>query len=469
LPAGDVDAAFGATWRRDRINDTPGAITLANNAWGASGAGITKGKSETLEYFGEADIPILADEPFVKYFNLRLSGRWTEVSTVDDSGTETYKVGANWQVNDWLRFRGTYGTSFRAPALFELFLADQTSFLAQRNIDPCINWQANLDNDVISQQLADNCAADGIPGNYGGGTITATVITGGGLGLLKPETSVAKSIGTILTLDKILKPDTTKISIALDYFEIEVVGEVAQLGAGNIVSGCYNSDSFPTDPLCSLFTRNPPPPTVDALSIAEVRDSFININSQKNRGIDLTTLVRQELPNEWGDLSILAQMSWQFQDTFALFAGTEQDSNGEDGEPTWVGNFNIEWQKGEWSVFWGIDAVQHTSDIGDFIAANDTTCAPAPTPTNPNPTSPIFGTRVCRDLIAESKVYHSLSITREIEDWKITVGIANLFDEEPPRVSTNNLGEISTVGQAPFTSNYDFVGRRGFLSVTKKF
>jgi iron complex outermembrane receptor protein len=48
------------------------------------------------------------------------------------------------------------------------------------------------------------------------------------------------------------------------------------------------------------------------------------------------------------------------------------------------------------------------------------------------------------------------------------VGVANLFDEEPPRVSTNNLGEISTIGQAPFTSNYDFIGRRGFLSISKK-
>mgnify|MGYP006197698501 CR=1 FL=1 len=36
----------------------------------------------------------------------------------------TYKAGFNWQTTDWLRFRGTYGTSYRAPALFEQFLAD---------------------------------------------------------------------------------------------------------------------------------------------------------------------------------------------------------------------------------------------------------------------------------------------------------------------------------------------------------
>ena len=36
------------------------------------------------------------------------------------------KVGLDYVPVDWLSFRGTYGTSFRAPALFELYLADQT-------------------------------------------------------------------------------------------------------------------------------------------------------------------------------------------------------------------------------------------------------------------------------------------------------------------------------------------------------
>ena len=34
-----------------------------------------------------------------------------------NKGNWTYKLGGNWAVTNWLRFRGTYGTSFRAPAL----------------------------------------------------------------------------------------------------------------------------------------------------------------------------------------------------------------------------------------------------------------------------------------------------------------------------------------------------------------
>ena len=453
--AGPIDAAIGATWRNDEINDTPGAVTLANNSWGLSGAGITKGEATTKEFFGEVDIPLLTDVPFAKAFNLRASGRYTEVDTVGD-GDETYKIGANWQVNDWLRFRGTYGTSFRAPHLFELFLADQTSFLSQRAIDPCIQWGLALANGSISQQFADNCAADGVPPNYLGGAITATIVTGGGLGVLKPETSVAKSVSVVLTPKEFL-PEGTNLSIAVDYFEIEVEGEIAQLGAGNIVAGCYDSDFFPNDPLCQLFTRGT---QQDPFMITEVRDSFININNQANRGIDVTVEARQELPDSWGDLRFLSQMTWQFEDTVALFEGTETSVNGEDGEPIWVGNFSLEWTMGEWSMYWYVNAIQHTSDIQDFIDENGTTC----------PGNVIFDQPTCRDLIAESRIYHSLSVTKEFgEDLRLTVGLKNVFDETPPLVSGANLAEITTIGRSPFTSNYDYYGRTAFISVSKKF
>ncbi|MFN5903630.1 MAG: TonB-dependent receptor domain-containing protein, partial [Novosphingobium sp.] len=148
--------------------------------------------------------------------------------TDEDNGNWTYKVGLNWTVTDWLRFRGSYGTSYRAPALFEQFLADETSFLPQNRIDPCVNWTSNLAAGRISQRIANNCAADGIPGNYAGGGISATVVSSGGLGILEAETSKALVIGTILTPKLSFLPDTD-ISLAVDFFDIKVAGEISQL------------------------------------------------------------------------------------------------------------------------------------------------------------------------------------------------------------------------------------------------
>src|SRR5690606_5686128 len=143
---------------------------------------------------------------------------------------------------------------------------DQTSFVSQRAVDPCIRWGEALAAGNISQRIADNCQAEGLAPDFAGGTITATVITGGGLGVLEAETSTSRTAGIIWT------PAFADLSLSVDYFDIEVKDEVDQLGAGRIVFECYNSDFYPNDPLCNLFERDPLIGGID-----NIRDSFINI------------------------------------------------------------------------------------------------------------------------------------------------------------------------------------------------
>ena len=83
----------------------------------------------------------------------------------------------NWALTDSFRARSTFGTSFRAPALYELYLANQTSSISARAADPCINWATNLAAGNISQRTADNCAADGIPPDHIA-TVGPTILTG---------------------------------------------------------------------------------------------------------------------------------------------------------------------------------------------------------------------------------------------------------------------------------------------------
>lgn len=477
LPAGDVGIALGVAYRTDKINDRPGHITYAydpslglgandpdaytNNAWGFTGAGVTAGRSVTKEAFGEIEIPLLHDIPLIQRLTLSGAARVTNVKatrksdgfSAKDNNNWTYKGSVNWEVTDWLRLRATYGTSYRAPALFEQFLADQTSFLAQRVVDPCIRWGTNLAAGTISQRVADNCAADGIPAAYTGGSTTATIITGGGIGVLKPETSTSKTASIILTPN--FGADTT-VSLVVDYFDINVKGEIAKLGAGSIVRGCYDSEFFPTDPLCDLFVRGQ---TAAPLSIDTVRDSFLNVNSQRNKGLDFTGRFRQRLGG-WGTLSLVAQATHQIKDTVALFAGTETSDNGEDGEPKWVGDFKANLEVGSWNFFYGLDFVGSTSDEADYIDANDELCQ----------NSVVYG-RYCVDLKAEKRFYHSASISKTFADdrFSITAGITNFTNTKPPRVSGLNGGEISTLGHGVFASQYDLIGRRAFVNVSAKF
>jgi iron complex outermembrane receptor protein len=434
LPAGPVGAAFGAAYRRDEINDTPGPITMAGNIWGSSTAGITAGKDKTQEIYGELSVPIFRDLPLAQKVDLSLSGRYTDVDSYGSD--ETYKVGLNWQLISSLRLRATKGTSFRAPALFELYKNAETSFASQRAIDPCIRWQSNLTAGNISQRVADNCAADGIPPAYTGAGATATITSGGGAGTLEAETSDAVTYGVIWT------PSFADLNVAVDYFDIEVNNEITQLGPNRIISGCYRSTTFPTDKLCSLFQRGP------SHLITTVTDNYLNIASQKNRGIDLTINYAHDLP--WDSkLSVELQSTWQLEDTTALFADDVKDTNGFVGDPDWTGQLNFMVEKGDWTGFWRVDMIGKASD--------------AETEADHNAAGTTF-----YKIHTEFTAYHSLSVQKEFDSWTLLGGVANLFGEDPPQV-TLSQGNYSTVGRSVLASQYDYVGRRLFVRMTAKF
>lgn len=465
LPAGSVDLAFGVTARRDRINDTPGEITRAGNAWGTSTSGITAGESVTTEAFGEVRIPVLADRPFFEDLSFTGGARWTNVkstrasdgASASDNGNWTYKLGVNWAVNDWVRFRGSYGTSFRAPALFELFLADETSFPSQRTIDPCINYAANLELGAITQRIADNCAAAGIPPNHSGAGVSATAVAQGGLGQVESETSRAFVVGGVLTPSFGFLPDT-RIQLAVDYFDIKVDGEITQLGARNIVFGCYDSEDFPNDPLCSLFTRGQ---AANANNINEVFDQFVNIATQRNTGVDLAFNARHDLGRA-GTVSLTADMTWQIKDNSRLLPTSPLESdNGEAGSPQWVGDFRLNWENRDGlSLFYGVNVIGGTSNVDEFLEDNNS---------DPCIDSTLRG-RYCPDLTTSATFYHNASVTKDINDrFAITLGLSNIFNTRPPRVSVLNGGQISTLGPVVVASQYPFVGRRAFINVSSKF
>jgi outer membrane receptor protein involved in Fe transport len=447
MPAGAVATAIGFQYRDDEIKDVPGDITLAGNGWGTTSAGITAGSDTTKAFFAEIDMPLLEGKTGAKYLALNLSGRYTDV---DSYGSDTtYKVGINWQITDSIRFRASQGTSFRTPALYELYLADQTSFVGQRNIDPCIQWGDNLETGTISQRVADNCAAtttdiypNGLPSDFTGGTITATVITGGGLGVLEAETSESKTAGIVW------QPEFANLSVSLDYFDIQVDNQVDQLGGGGIVGGCYNSEFWPSDPLCDLFDRSGLNAGID-----NVRDSFINVATQTNSGWDFA--LKYITPLWGGNLSLDTQFTFQDEASTALFEDTVRDNNGEFGEPEWVGRLWTNYDHGLWSYYWGIDFIGDVSNVRDF-GGNTTTYR---------------GETVRVVLDSDWVMYNSFSITRNFtqKGVRATFGVRNAFDEEPPQVTTLGLGQLSTEGTSAFYSQYDYLGRRFFLSLSWDF
>ncbi len=332
--------------------------------------------------------------------------------------------------------RASRGTSFRSPALFELFLADQTSFGSQRN-DPCRQWQNELDNQRITQRIADNCAADGIPGDHTA-FISSEIFQRGQFGNLEAETSVAETIGLVWT------PDFADIGIALDYFNIQIDDEVTLLGESAILNGCYSSEFFPDEPLCSLFDRDPTDQRVDA-----VRDYFLNIATQVNKGYDLSINYSTEF--DFGKLRLETRHTYQTEDSTQLFPGFIRDTNGEFGDPKLTASLKAALTVDDWTYNWTINYLGSVSnaerDLGSTVTYRGETY-----------------NVVNYD---DATYYHAFSVNKQFDDLGLVFGIANLTDEEPPQVSRGT--SVSRIGNSAFYSQYDWRGRRAFVNLSYTF
>lgn len=450
--AGTAAMAIGFHYREDEITDTPGPIISAGNAWQFGTGGVSTGKSDTSAVFAEIDIPLIAGKSGIEALDFNASVRYTDVSASDgpikyDADDTTYKVGLNWSITESFRARSTFGTSFRTPALFELFLSNESSFLSARAADPCINWGTST---TISATTAANCAADGVPADHVA-SVGPEVLTGGGADVLTPETSEAFTFGFVW------QPEFADLSVSIDYFDILVEDEIDKIGGAQIVAGCYSSQFYPDEPLCDQFDRDlPTAPLPNA--ILEIRDSFINVAKQQARGVDIAAAFSQELG--WGTLSLNTQWTMSLEDTVALFDNTEEDLSGLAGHPDAVGNFNATLNRGEWSVTWGLNYVGETDNTARFIEAEGQSTV-------------VDSLGIVRDtkLKAESVIYHSLSASYAWDNGLTALlGMANVTDEKPPRMTSwRTSNEVDVVGQSAFYSQYDWLGRRVFLNVKMEF
>ncbi len=453
LPTGAVAGAFGFQVRKERINDKPGTQAATRNMALYSSAGQTKGSDSVKEVFGEIDMPLVRDARFMERLDLNLSGRYSDYDSYGSNAT--WKVGVNWRVFPSVTLRYTHGTSFRAPSLYELYLGNQIGYSAQNAVDPCYD----LANSTTATQLTrTNCASQGIPVDYNAlGGSSATIYSVGGVGNLKAETAQANTFGVVWS------PSFADLNVAVDYFTINVDDQVRQFGAANILKQCYNSADFATNPFCSLFTRD-----ATRHYVLTVQNSYVNVANQVNRGIDLTTRYGQGLFG--GRFVMNSQFTWQTKNVTTLlggaaplnYLGTTYNFDG----PGFSGNVQATWKKDDWTFFWGVNMIGKGSDI--MQPANMGNVFPV------TKYSDVVGgvTNVCTaaanscssyKLHTEFTSYHTFSVKKDFDSMSAQVGINNAFDERPPAQSSGQF----RVGTAAI-GNYDMIGRRIFMSVSKK-
>jgi len=458
MPAGTVGLVVGAEWRENSIfsaNDFVRAQGLSASE-APDQEGDTVGTTDIWDVYAETELPL------AEWATLNLSGRYTDEKNFGDEFT--YSVKGEVTPTEALRFRATYGTTFRAPNLREQFLADQAGVIAG-NEDPCVvpttannGGVYDPNGDERPQQVIDNCVLDGVDPTALGLQANVLIPTrAGGSEDIGAETSESYTLGFVIQQTF---TDAFDLDFSLTYFDIEVEDTVEELDPETILTRCYNDDPNLTNALCSRITRRGVNPENN--TVARVDSSFVNLGLVTSAGYDMNIRYQDDfsLGNTFVD------MQWTFTGTYydELLEQIDvdapvEDRVGEAGFPEMAFVLRGDFVIGNWAASYRaryLDGfARDPQDVQQSTnAANRTACDALGGPDN-----------CFRKHFAGSTMYHDLSLTYESDDWSLTAGFRNLFDQEPPLIDQGSgPARMNYVVQ----STYDLFGRRFFLNATKR-
>lgn len=403
LPAGDVGFAAGFQFRRAGLIGDYDVNRNNGNTTNLNTAADYNQSQNTWAVFGEATVPVFRTD----FGYLEASGAVRYEKIGDNLSTTNPKVGLLFTSNNnRIILRGSYGTSFVAPSLFQLF------------------------GNIGAGGALTDCPVTQNPVCTGGTNLRITQITSGNPNL-RPQTSDAYSLGfTVKPLDG--------LTITLDAWKYKFKDLITTEAANNVVR------ADPTGALTGKVVRNPA-----TNQVAVVFVQFTNAAALDTQGIDFSVNYRRDL-ERWGRVDF--DVSGTYRDTYKLTAtpgatpieGAGQ-TNGGGGRAPLVANprlrtnFRATWSMGPHSV----NALVHY--YGSMTLTED-----------PNQHVASYAP------VDISYTYNFEKALGPLDGASITIGANNVFDKLAPFVPYP--------GFQPFIPTlYDIRGRSVWARVTANF
>lgn len=303
LPAGIVNLATGVEYRRETARYTP-SVPDRQGLFDTQTLPI-RGGFHTREAYAEILVPLLDAEmgiPLVE--QLQFEGALRRVDHSVAGGAWTWTAGGRYKPVADLELRGNYTRSIRSPSITELFLPTTTIQILAR--DPCDARFIAQGNFPARRQAA--CAAAGLPANFRSLISDATQRgTSSGNPDLRNEEARSWTVGAVL------RPSfVPRLQAAIDWISIDIRNGIQTLGGEAILQSCYDSATYPDEPVCSSFTRGP-----DG-QITSIRTGFVNVASLRYAGL-LSTL-DYTIPLA-GDLSLILHADYNYTDRLVQTVG----------------------------------------------------------------------------------------------------------------------------------------------------
>ena len=491
LPAGALRTAVGATYRENTYTFLEDNLKERNSAFNDQILGIYPARSvdasiNSKEVYGELSIPLIHDTPGIQLFELIGGARYSDSSQT--GGSTTWKVEANWEVTDWLRFRGGYNKAERAPNIGELYSLTQNFGLLTGG-DACsvgnpFSYSANPANAngaavrALCVQLMDKTQIPGQPLNsvqyYGNGLAptdpnyiapsAASTSTSTAPGFAFPyfvgnPNLTAESAKTITAGAVISSPFggiLSNLRLAVDYYNIKVDDAIGLQSGQTLQQLCLDSAFNPTfDPnnfFCNNFARG------TGGGIGAVQLAFTNTGAFRTEGIDAQLDWSFDLGP--GRLALNSIFNYLIKlESSPFYSGIPEESRAPFREYAGTllapdsglsANGAYRW-KAFTTVSYGIDAFQIGLQWQHLPAIDSGTT---------NTGFPAY------DLFNLNTSYAAT------DDVTIRFGVDNLLDKDPP------FGNVSTTANPAFfqlpggsrnVTNYDALGRRFYLGANIRF
>ena len=391
LPAGDVQAAAGFAYRKDkgwRYPDNLIVLGIANS----NQQQPIDGSIEAVEGYAEISVPVLKDLPLIEMLRIDAAVRYSDY---DRFGSDTnYKIAADWAVGWGFRIRSTYGTAFRVPSVAELFGGVTQGQLT--TTDPCSNYSASSNAVLVA-----NCQASGVPAGFVQPNNFILTTTGGNVNLT-PEAADTFTLGLVWDPDYV-----SGLTLTVDYFDIKIENAIRSISGSTKLSVCYNSVGL-SHPFCSPsnFTRNALTGEINYLSSQQV-----NVGSETMKGVDVGARYMFDIENY--AITIDANVTYLDEYVIVPYPGAAPIvydgfiGGGNGGYPKWRGLTSVSVDSGDWQASY---SVQWIGSATDFNAA---------------PTA--IGYRT------PNVFYHNVQFAYRLTDnVALAAGIDNLFDESAP-------------------------------------
>ncbi len=474
--AGPVQAAFGANYRRESVNqrvrapqgnpaadpaffpvwcnDTGAAATFGPQCTAAvlnrqistgyrpAGAigvrGVPQGVATNLvetqfsnvpfirgaydikELFNETVFPLVKDAPFMKQLNLQAAVRWADY---EGSGQIwSWKIGLDGQLTDELRLRGTYSRDVRAGNISDRF--DRTGGAAN----------------VVDKKTA---PAGGPPVNSSASGYGITIVSGG-----NPE--IRPEVGDTFTLGLVYQPDWLPgFDVSVDWLRVKLTDAIESFTVQQIVDQCYlNGDQDQ----CARITRDTSSGTD---LIVFINQSKQNINKSMFDGIDFEMGYSHAVNLLGGNERISARLfgTYLMESSTTNFFGLKVDNTGSVPAQLFKKKANLVLNYSNGPFSWNMN--------GRYLSGGATTL----TWNQPNATTGAITWNVA-DNHTGGSVYWDTRVAYRLDvgggEMELFANVQNLFDRDPPLVLTQGIGTQTS-------GNYDQIGRRYVAGVNLKF